>query len=85
MEFIDDALSVEESFWVMYYFLEKHHDLSEGSFDVSDILSASTPFNWMGMYEDLMPADRSMIAYWNEAVEKYKSAGKPKEMQLREQ
>lgn len=83
MEFIKSSLTVEESFWVMFYFLEKHYTLSEGTFDVSDILSASIPFNWMGKYDDLMPADRSMMSYWNEAVEKYHLEGKPKEMELR--
>jgi hypothetical protein len=83
IKFADESITVEESFWVMYYFLESHYDLSEGSFDVSDILSASAPFNWMGMYNDLMPADRGMISYWNEALEKFKTEGKPEEMKLR--
>jgi hypothetical protein len=84
--FKKDNFTTEDAFWIMYYFLEKHYTLSKGQFDLSDILSASQPtgFDEAGHFnltnsENLFiaPADRSMIEYWNEAVDKYKSDGRP--------
>ena len=45
-KFSDDTLTVEEAFWVLWYFLEGHYKLSGGQFDLSDILSASQPFEF---------------------------------------
>lgn len=84
--FKSETLTAEESFWVMYYFLEEHYTLSGGQFDVSDILSASEPigFDDKGHFDltgsgqaFVAPADRAMISYWNEAIEKYRRNGRP--------
>lgn len=83
MEFETGSISVEDGFWVMYYFLEAHYELSGGTFGTTEILSASTPYNWKGIYDDLMPADRAMISYWNEALERYRREGKPAEKKLK--
>jgi hypothetical protein len=45
-KFSNEKLTGEEAFWVMYYFLQGHYELSDGQFDVSDILSASQPFEF---------------------------------------
>ena len=74
--FKNDKITSEEGFWAMFYFLKKHYDLSGGKFDLTDILSACEPVDWSGTGEKL-PADNSMIAYWNEALEKYRKEGKP--------
>lgn len=42
-EFSIEKLSAEQAFWVMFYFLKKHFDISKGNFDISDILSDSEP------------------------------------------
>ena len=60
----------------MFYFLEKHYELSDGTFDISDILSASEPMVWNGSGIK-KPADCGMVGYWNEALEKYRKGGKP--------
>ncbi len=74
-------LSEEEAFWVMFYFLKEHYVVSGGHFDVSDILSASEP---MAKIEDsLMPADSSMIDYWQEAVDKLRKDGPPEFKQFK--
>lgn len=76
LEFKDDNLSTEDAFWVMFYFLQEHYELSENTFDVSDILSASQPMKWdrEGVKR---PADPGMIGFWNDALEKYRKEGKP--------
>jgi hypothetical protein len=76
MEFTTDNLSSEDAFWVMWYFLQEHYELSENTFDVSDILSASQPMDWNGSGIK-KPADNSMIDFWNDALEKYKRNGIP--------
>jgi hypothetical protein len=54
----------------------KHYELSNNSFELSDVLSASEPFDWKG--DGIKrPADDGMIVFWNEALEKYKKQGKP--------
>ena len=75
-EFKQGNLSTEDAFWVMWYFIKEHYDLSDGTFDVSDILSACEPMDW---YKDGIkrPADNGMIDFWNEALDKYKKEGKP--------
>jgi hypothetical protein len=78
VEFTKDKLTVEESFWVMWYFLKEHYDLSGGTFDVSDILSASEPVPLIINGKEIrIPADSGMISFWNEAIEKYKKEGIP--------
>lgn len=81
-EFKDDKLTSEDAFWVMFYFLQEHYELSENTFDVSDILSASEPMDWnrTGIKR---PADSGMIDFWNDAIEKYKKQGKPDWKKLR--
>ena len=49
-EFSIEKLSAEEAFWVMWYFLKEHYDLSNNTFDVSDILGASQPIDWNGRF-----------------------------------
>ena len=85
-KFSDGKLTEEEAFWVMFYFLEGHYKLSGGQFDVSDILSASQPFEFdeKGHIDGqvhgdrrVAPADHGMIWHWNEAIKKFKNQGKP--------
>ncbi len=75
-EFKEDNLTTEDTFWVMWYFLQEHYELSNNTFDVSDILSASEPMDWDGSGIK-HPADNGMIDFWNEALEKYRKQGKP--------
>ena len=81
-EFKSENLSSEDAFWVMVYFLKEHYELSENTFDVSDILSASEPMDWNGTGIK-RPADDGMIDFWNEAIEKYRKQGKPSWKQLK--
>ena len=85
-EFSSGKLTEEEAFWVMYYFLQGHYALSHGQFDVSDILSASQPFEFdsKGHFDgqvlgnrDVRPADHGMISHWNEAIKKFRDNGRP--------
>ncbi|MET4104688.1 hypothetical protein [Hymenobacter sp. UYP22] len=77
VRFAQTDLTAEDAFWVMWYFLEEHYSLSNNTFDVSDILSASEP----GFLDELtgrpVPTDSGMISFWNEAVEKYRQQGPP--------
>ena len=75
-QFAQTDLTAEDAFWVMWYFLEENYQLSNGTFDVSDILSASelVPIAATGQ---LVPADNGMISFWNEALEKYRQQGLP--------
>lgn len=86
IDFSKEQLTAEEAFWVMFYFLKEHYDLSEGTFDVSDILSASEPveFNSMVHFDTkvkgnrpMAPIDNGMISFWNDAIEKFKRDGMP--------
>jgi hypothetical protein len=79
-------LSSEDAFWVMWYFLEAHYELSGGTFDVSDILSASQPIELdaNGHIDGKVlegrvttPADSGMISFWNDAIERFLKEGKP--------
>ncbi len=90
--FTYNKLTEEEAFWVMRYFLEEHYELSLGQFDVSDILSATQPFefddngNFDGEVKGkrrIAPADSGMVWHWNEAVKKYREQGRPKPIQLK--
>lgn len=84
--FSNEQLTAEESFVVMFYFLERHYELSGGHFDLSDILSASQPFEFnkkghfdgqaLG-YRKVAPADSAMIYDWNAAIKKFKEQGLP--------
>lgn len=58
-----------------------------GEFNISDILSASQPFEFdnnghidgqVHGNRNISTADSSMVAYWNEAVRKFKEQGPPK-------
>ena len=68
-------LSAEEAFWVMYYFLEEHYSLSNGTFDVSDVLSASEPIADNNNIK--VPIDSGMIDFWNDAIKKFETFGSP--------
>ena len=76
LEFKDDQLSSEDAFWVMWYFLQEHWELSGGAFELSDVLSACEPMGWSNAGIK-RPADSAMIEYWNEAIAKYREQGKP--------
>lgn len=85
-KFSNGTLTEEEAFWVMFYFLEYHYELSGGQFDVSDILSGSQPFefNVDGTFDGEVhgnrrtaPADSGMIWHWNKAIEKFRKDGPP--------
>ncbi|MGV3612783.1 MAG: hypothetical protein ACO1N0_17615 [Fluviicola sp.] len=91
IEFSKEQLSAEEAFWVMWYFLDRHYELAGGEFDLSDILSASQPFEFddNGHFDGevkgqrrVAPADSGMISFWNDAVKKYREFG-PKPTQLK--
>ena len=84
--FQNDHLTLEEAFWVMYYFLQAHYELSEGTFEVSDILSACEPIgynekgyaNFDNPGDGIMaPTDSGMVVFWNESIEKYRTEGPP--------
>lgn len=84
--FINEQLTAEESFWVMFYFLKGHYELSGGHFNLTDILSASQPFefNEKGHFDGqvlgdrkVAPADSAMISDWNAAIKKFKEQGGP--------
>lgn len=85
-------LTEEEAFWVMWYFLDGHYKLAGGEFDLSDILSASQPFEFddNGHFDGqvkgnrrVAPADSGMVWHWNEAVKKFREHGRPKPIQLK--
>lgn len=89
--FTSDRFTEEEAFWIMWYFLEGHYELSGGQFDVSDILSACQPFEFTenGHFDGdvkgnrrIAPADSGMIWHWKEAINKYKEKGRPKPTSL---
>jgi cobyric acid synthase len=91
-EFSKETLTEEEAFWVMFYFLEGHYEISGGQFDISDILSASQPFefdkngHFDGKVEGnrkISVADSGMIWHWNEAVKKFRQQGIPKPKALK--
>ncbi len=81
-KFIEDNLTTEDAFWVMWYFLQEHYELSNNSFELSDVLSASEPFDWNGSGIK-RPADDGMVVFWNEALEKYRKLGKPDWKQMK--
>ncbi len=66
-KFKEDNLTAEDAFWVMWYFLQEQYELSNNTFEVSDILSASEPKDWDGSGIK-RPADNGMIDFWNEAL-----------------
>lgn len=87
LTFKDETLTAEDAFWVMWYFLKEHYDLSGGAFDISDILSASEPigFTEIGHVNfanpkigKMAPIDSGMIEFWNDAIAKYRTDGLPK-------
>jgi hypothetical protein len=67
-----EQLSVEDAFWVTWYYLKNIYDSNDGKFDLSDILSASEPF-----FNLDKPADSAMSEYWLEAYIKFKEQGIP--------
>ena len=90
-EFSNNTLTEEEAFCVMRYFLEGHYEMAGGEFELSDILSASQPFEFdeNGHFDGQVlgirkttPADSSMVWHWNEAVKKYREQGRPKPLPL---
>lgn len=90
--FTNNNLTEEESFWVMFYFLESHYELANGDFELSDILSASQPFEFDndGHFDGqvkgnriILPADNGMVWHWNEAIKKYREQGRPNPTSLK--
>jgi len=91
-KFSNDTLTEEDAFWVMWYFLQEHYELSGGEFNLSDILSASQPFEFdeKGHFDGevkgnrrVAPADSGMVSYWNDAIKKYREQGRPKPTPLK--
>jgi len=90
-DFSNGNLTEEEAFWVMFYFMEAHYELSKGSLGLTDILSGIQPFEFddKGHFDGkvtgnrrVAPADGAMIFYWNEAIKKFREQGKPKPIPL---
>lgn len=90
--FAYNNLTEEEAFWVMWYFLEGHYELTGGEFDLSDILSASQPFEFddkghidgqVKGNRHIAPADSGIVWHWNEAIKKYREYGRPKPTSLK--
>ena len=69
---MNESLSLEDAFWVSWYYLKNIHDANDGRFDLSDILSASEPF-----FNSGKPADSAMTEYWLEAYKVFKENGIP--------
>lgn len=69
----------------MFYLLEGHYELSGEHFDLSDVLSASQPFefNEKGYFDSQVlgnrkvPADSAMISGWNATIKKIREQGLP--------
>ena len=85
--FTHNSLTEEEAFWVMRYFLDGNYELAGGEFDLTDILSATQPFEFddNGHFDGevkgkrrIAPADSGMVWHWNEAVKKFREQGRPK-------
>src|SRR5690606_36729727 len=85
--FTDSNLTEEEACWVMRYFLDGHYELVGGEFDLTDILSATQPFEFddNGHFDGevkgkrrIAPADSGMVCHWNEAEKKFREQGRPK-------
>ena len=72
-----EHLSLEDAFWVTWYYLKNIYDTNNGTFDLSDILSASEPF-----FKIDEPADSAMTEYWLEAYKTFKEKGIPPLKQL---
>ncbi|MDU0370029.1 hypothetical protein ACFPAF_06470 [Hymenobacter endophyticus] len=77
VRFTQTDLTAEDAFWVMQYFLEENYRISSGTFEVSDILSASEPAFVDALTERPVPIDSGMMSFWNEAIEKYRQQGPP--------
>jgi hypothetical protein len=71
-DLLKEQLSLEDAFWVTWYFLKNIYDSNDGKFDLSDILSASEPF-----FDVIKPADSAMTEYWLKAFIKFKEEGIP--------
>jgi len=89
--FSQECLTEEEAFWVMFYFLDGRYGVSGDSYRLSDVLSASQPFEFndnghidgeVHGNRKVAPADSAMIVYWNEAVRKFREQGRPGPEQL---
>ena len=76
-DLLKEHLSLEDAFWVTWYYLKNIYDSNNGSFDLSDILSASEPF-----FSKDKPADSAMTEFWLEAFMKFKENGIPPLKQL---
>ena len=74
--FNNETLTSEESFWVMWYFIDGLNKISQGQFDLADVLSLSQAVPLMES-RILVPADSIMSSYWNEAIDKFKKYGIP--------
>lgn len=71
-DIMKESLSLEDAFWVTWYYLENIYDANDGTFDLSDILSASEP-----LFHADKPADSAMTEYWLETYKKFKEKGIP--------
>ena len=91
-EFSKDTLTEEEAFWVMWYFIEGQYKMTNGTIELSDVLSFSQPFefNEKGHFDGkvegnrrVAPADNGMVSDWNDAVKKLRTEGAPKPTPLK--
>ena len=71
-DLMKENLSLEDAFWVTWYYLKNIYDSNNGDFNLADILSASEPF-----LNNDKPADSAMTEYWLEAYTKFKKDGIP--------
>ena len=65
-------MTLQDGFWVAWYYLKQIYDNTGGTFNLSDVLSASEPF-----FQPDQPADSAMTEYWLEAYERFLKEGIP--------
>jgi hypothetical protein len=65
-------ITLQDGFWVAWYYLKQIFENTGGTFDLSDVLSASEPF-----FKPDQPADSAMTEYWLEAYERFLKEGIP--------
>ena len=65
-------IMLQDGFWIAWYYLKQIYDNTGGTFDLSDVLSASEPF-----FQPDQPADSAMTEYWLEAYKRFLEEGIP--------
>lgn len=69
---LNQKVTLQDGFWITWYYLKQIFDYTGGKFDLSDVLSASEPF-----FQANQPADSAMTEYWMEAYKKFLQEGIP--------